>query len=1293
MNSCLHIHSENSLNQCSLSVPDILSSAAAAGYTSVALTDNGNMTGAIEFYLKAQGYGINPIIGVESYIAENGDLSQLILLAKNQEGYVQLCKLVTLANKQLSPEGIPLLSWTDIENFFLEQEQSHIFAVSPISKGFITYPFWKNEDSKRLLSDSLNDRSLSSEQMQEYQKLCNQKKEVLSSLDALKSRKKSLEKKKKTETAAGSSQELLSGIDDELRSCVTAVSRCNKTKKTIEKQISLIKKLLDQKEQDTIRYDEIRESLLSEGEMLKCTLSRIHALCSAFPASVFLELENHMSTEDSKMAEFVKKIISESGIPVTIGNDIHILTSTDKDVMKWSYVQSMQDNKWIPPASNAGEYCMKKPDALLDCVRALYGDTLTRQAELNTDMIGHTCLIELDRSEHYPKYSSDSGLSASEELEKRCRENIPKLYSNWDDTHEQILQYQLDVIDRMGYSDYTLTIADILSQARAMASPEVVSCLVGPGRGSGAGCLVNYLTGITSVEPLQYDLIFERYLNIERVSPPDIDSDIATSIREALVELIKKGYRKSEDKIGVCCISTKLRLAAKSAIRASARIISDKYHGDTTSFAGTADRMAKFLPNDPKLKLTDHASELYEKFSKPEEHEILDGALLMEGFIYAYGTHAAGVIISDSGDVTDYAPLINIGSAKNPVWNIQCDMVESESLGLLKMDMLGLLTLDINYDTLKLIYRRTGKRIDLQKIPFEKEVFREIYTKGATNCVFQCESPGMKQMWTELKPSCIEDINAGIALYRPGPMDFIPAYIHGKEHPEQITYKTPMLRPILENTYGVIVYQEQVMRIVRDLAGYSMGRSDLVRRAMSKKKDTVMQKERQNFVYGNKKEHIIGCAGNGIAPDIANQIYDDMVDFAKYAFNKSHAAAYAVVSYQTAWLKYHYPAEFMVSSMNHSTSEKLPALIRECSRLGFPVLPPDINISQAEFSITEKDGKPYIYFGLGNVKSVKKNALDIVENRKGVYTSFKDFVLRGGANKTSIKNLIKGGAFDQFGNSRTALLNIYENLMELRKKIQEKEGKYKQACIHTEQADASIAEKSLAACNAYASALETLTKEFQEYPIPEIPEKIEEKTVNEKEVLFTYIGTHPLDAYEIPSYITSISDIMIMPGETKPKCSVIGLIKNLKILNQKSNGRKMAILDLEDKTGDIHVVCYAQNYQQYEELLKENTVIQCFCNISHDQRDQESYILSINTVKAVKPSLEPIIYKVSNGIPENPYSDEILKLYLCEQGHPLVYMIGAGKNTGALLQTDYCVKKEILGLQDTGLVKILGQKK
>ena len=742
----------------------------------------------------------------------------------------------------------------------------------------------------------------------------------------------------------------------------------------------------------------------------------------------FLELQDHGIPEQKAVNTQLLRMSKETGIDLVATNDVHYTYASDAD--SHDILLCLQTGKKLSDTDRmryeGGQYFVKSEEEM----KNLFPYAL--EALENTQKIADRCHVEIEFGvTKLPKYDVPDGYTSWEYLQKLCHDGLVRCYGEETKGLKERLDYELGIIQKMGYVDYFLIVWDYIKFARDH------DIMVGPGRGSAAGSLVSYTLGITQLDPLKYNLLFERFLNPERVSMPDIDVDFCFERRQEVIDYVVEKYGKDQ----VAQIVTFGTMAARGVIRDVGRVMDLPY--------AMVDSIAKMIPTEIGITI-DKAFQRNPEFKKiydedPQVHELIDMSRRLEGLPRHTSMHAAGVVICQKA-VDEFVPL---SRGSDGAITTQFTMTTLEELGLLKMDFLGLRTLTVIQNAVRLAEKSTGKIIDIDHIDFNDKAVLDSIGTGKTEGIFQLESGGMKNFMKELKPQSLEDIIAGISLYRPGPMDFIPRYIKGKNNPDTITYECPELEPILEPTYGCIVYQEQVMQIVRALGGYTLGRSDLLRRAMSKKKAAVMEKERQNFVYGNEEEGVPGCIKNGISEEIANHIYDEMTDFAKYAFNKSHAACYAVVAYQTAWLKYYYPVEFMAALMTSviDNPPKVAEYILNCRQMGIRLLPPDINKGESAFSVeenesTEKTGEETfkynksIRYGLSAIKSIGKPVIDAIvreRNQNGIYRNFRNFVERLSGkelNKRTIENFIKAGALDGLCDNRKQLMIIYVQVVD-----------------------------------------------------------------------------------------------------------------------------------------------------------------------------------------------------------------------------------------------------------------------
>ena len=863
----------------------------------------------------------------------------------------------------------------------------------------------------------------------------------------------------------------------------------------------------------------------------------------------FLELQDHGIPDQKTVNAGLMRMSEETGIELVATNDVHYTYAEDAE--PHDILLCLQTGKKLSDENRmryeGGQYFVKSEEEM----RTLF--PYAAQAIDNTQKIADRCNVEIEFGvTKLPHFDVPEGYDSWTYLNKLCHEGLVRRYP---DKHEELLpklDYELSVIQKMGYVDYFLIVWDFINYARTHGIP------VGPGRGSAAGSLVSYTTGITNIDPIRYNLLFERFLNPERVTMPDIDIDFCYERRSEVIDYVIEKYGKD----CVTQIVTFGTLAARGVIRDVGRVMDLPYN--------FCDTIAKNIPNelnitiDKALIMNPELRSMYE--SDETVKRLIDMAKRLEGLPRHTSMHAAGVVISQKA-MDEYVPL---SRSSDGTITTQFVMTTIEELGLLKMDFLGLRTLTVISDAVKLVEKNHGIKIDVDNIDYnDKKVLDSIGT-GRCDGVFQLESAGMKNFMKELKPQSLEDVIAGISLYRPGPMDFIPKYIKGKNEPESVTYVCKELEPILEPTYGCIVYQEQVMQIVQNLAGYTMGQADNIRRAMSKKKQYVIDAERQNFVYGNEEQGIKGCIANGISEQAANQIYDSMVDFAKYAFNKSHAAAYAVVAYQTAYLKYYYPVEFMAALMTSviDNTRKVAEYIYSCRQMGIKVLSPDINEGEGRFLAT-KDG---IRYGMYAIKSIGRQVIDIIlaeREANGKYITLSDFLSRVAGrevNKRAVENLIKAGACDGLDGNRQQMLLVYNTLID--NLNQEKKN-------------------SLAGQMSLFDLVSEEEKKAYEVRFPNVEEYSKEiKLGFEKEVLGIYLSGHPLEEYEEKwrKNISAVTADFMLDEETNAvkikdnQSVVIGGIITEKTIKYTKQNKAMAFITIEDLFGTVEVIIFCLLY-------------------------------------------------------------------------------------------------------------------
>ncbi len=876
----------------------------------------------------------------------------------------------------------------------------------------------------------------------------------------------------------------------------------------------------------------------------------------------FLELQDHGIPEQGLVNQQLFKMSEETGIELVATNDIHYTYA--EDAKPHDILLCIQTGKKLSDENrmryDGGQYYVKSEEEMLRLF------PYAKQALENTQKIADRCHVEIEFGvTKLPKYDVPDGYTSWEYLQKLCYEGLEKRYGDPSEELKDRLSYELETIHQMGYVDYFLIVWDFIKYAKDHGIS------VGPGRGSAAGSIVSYCLEITTIDPIRYQLLFERFLNPERVSMPDIDVDFCYERRQEVIDYVTRKYGKD----CVAQIVTFGTLAARGVIRDVGRVMDLPY--------AYVDSISKMIPQelgitiDKALKMNPDLKKLYD--TDETVTNLIDMAKRLEGLPRHCSMHAAGVVICQK-PVDEYVPL---SRAADGTITTQFIMTTLEELGLLKMDFLGLRTLTVIQNAV-LLARRKQPELNINQIDYNDQKVLDYIGTGKTDGVFQLESAGMKGFMKELKPHNLEDVIAGISLYRPGPMDFIPQYIRGKNDSSSITYDCPQLEPILAPTYGCIVYQEQVMQIVRDLAGYSLGRSDLLRRAMSKKKAAVMEKERKIFIYGDEETGVPGCIKNGIDEQTANKIYDEMIDFAKYAFNKSHAAAYAVVSYQTAWLKYYFPVEYMAALMTSviDNPSKVSEYIYACRQMNIKILPPDINKGEANFSVDGGD----IRYGLAAIKSIGRPVIKaIVGDREelGLFQNLEDFITRLSAknvlNKRTIENLIKAGALDTLGGTRKQFMSIYVQIVDH---------------VTQEKKNSMVGQMTL-----FDLVSEDQKEEFQ-IRMPDVGEYSKETLLAfEKEVLGIYVSGHPLEAYEEKwkkSISATTADFQLdeETGHTKvhdgAKEIIGGMITEKTIKHTKTN-QMMAFITVEDLLGTVEVVVFPRDYEKNRDYLEVDSKV------------------------------------------------------------------------------------------------------
>ena len=1050
-----------------------------------AITDHGVLSSIEDYREVFKNNNLKMIPGCELYV-DGGILGRLhlIVLAKNDNGYNGISKIVTESNRVLSDE-FPVISQDKLFEM-VKSYKGDIIALSACMQGVLCAIFLQNKSvnvkieklrAKQSRYHSPSDAALVTAD-EEYEKAKEAYDRAIVKRDDLKRRaemkfgmreKAIIKLEKANDPTAGISR---AKMEADKKLSIDAAKELPKAKEDVaaaKKALSSAEKNKEDAFLSCDKYFEIEEEITAlnaelkgEEELYDIAKETALAYSKAFgKACFFAEMQYHGIPDEAICYPKVAKLAKELGIPFVATNDVHILTNSANDRLKRQILRSLRYGKNFEEEKiGDNELFLKDNDELAASLLEILPQDVVIPAIKNIDWIFDRCNVEFCTEKHYPKYSQTE--DANVLLDAAIKDGIKRRYPDgMDEEHSKRLEYELSVIKSMGYADYHLVVKDFLEYGRLLGFvpktmlsqapltiPELKEwitvngwrnqgLMIGPGRGSAVGSLVCYLLGITNLDPIKYGLLFERFLNPERVSMPDIDSDFGNSIRQKVIEYVQNKYGE----MAVCGIMTTNAQAPKGCLRIAAKFYGLKNYGEPMTSLG--DMIARNVPDDvgtqfdttvsssgavddeSNISLKEYLLSVYS--SNPDAREIIEWASIMEGSFTAYGAHAAGIVISDNNDVSDYLPLMM--NETLGMFTTQCNMIQVENNGLLKFDFLGLKTLDIITETLRLIENNKGIIIDPLKIDLDDEnVYAKILSAGKTNSVFQFESAGMKAMLKRFKPKTFEDLIILVSMFRPGPLQYLDGVIDVKNGKSKIQYLTPELEPILSMTYGAIVYQEQVMRICQDLAGFSLGSADQVRRYMSKKKADKLEHEREAFIYGDSGRNIKGCVANGIDEEAAKTLFDQMMDFARYAFNKSHAAAYSLIAYITAWLKCYYPAEFFASALNWAENDEISGLVYEASDCGVKVLAPDINVSSKEFAVS--DGA--IRFGIASIAGVKNNADEILKEREnGSFSSLKDFCTRIHPKSMVVDHLISAGAFDAFSKNRNSLKTYVKEIKEL----------------------------------------------------------------------------------------------------------------------------------------------------------------------------------------------------------------------------------------------------------------------
>lgn len=1290
-----HNHSVHSLKDCASDPKELVAYFAANGGKVIALTDHGTLTGIFDFMDACEEYGIKGVPGLEAYVAEDGEERlHLILLPKDITGFRAVSDALMDANRRIEKVGTNIYPQMDkkilLKHFGPGSKgHGHVIATSACIGGVVAGLYIRNNKAKQELEKLQNfigkvtwadDAVKKNNELREELKL---KKDAFKVVADKKytSRLKTLEKLRlKNDPEYEAVKTALEKEMDESKKAAAQVNELTKTMNAVSKKITQLKK--DCKEEDLAALKkkvERRDMLQSYVKTDTVLHSYMEAEALRYESifgkgNFYIELQYHGMPEEKMYFAIADQIAQKHDIPTLAANDAHMISGSKEEIMQRESIRSLMFNRIEKASETDKELYLKSDDDLERSISSVVGPVRARLAMEGTKNALEQCNVVFPKGEtHYPVF--DPKLDANKLLKDMVMERIPTRFTKeqFTEEYQKRLAYELEVICSMGYADYHLIVQDLINFAKKLGKmPEeryaylkdhikemtlteiteyvdkdqsYVGYTVGPGRGSSAGSLVCYILGITDLDPIRYDLLFERFLNPERVSMPDIDTDYANGYREVAIEYAYKRYGKES----VCRIITMGTDAAKGAIKDIARSLGNTEGNDEMEYDYLGKQLSKIIPGGPGDKIADYMPQLGPMIKdNPRAAEVIKRASLIEGKYKQYGMHAAGVIIADGRPVSEYVPLAFDNESGQ--WKCQCDMVRAENSGLLKFDFLGLKNLNIITECLRHIYRNYGIRIGPDKdIHEEKEVIRSIIAAGNTNSVFQLESGGLKRVAKDMGPDSFEDIILLVAAYRPGPMESIPDMIAVKKGQKQPSYAAPQLKDILDKTYGTIIYQEQVQQVFQRLAGYSLGRADIVRRAMSKKKEKDLLKEKPLFIEG--------CAKNGISEEAAVQIFDSMTDFAKYAFNKSHAAVYARITYITAWLKYHYPTEFMAVAMKYASKKaQLIALIAEAKKMGIKIKPININLSTDEF--LPKSDKS-IYFGISAIDGIT-NIDPIVEKRKEhPFVSFQDYIYRGHFKRNVTESLIDVGAFDSFNTNRTALHVMYDSLNPLMDTYKKKEKSLKEqelflsivtqfenvddVLLMEQLRQAGYKNKTILTkellldrISRIKADMEEIKNEILDAGVPDNAyEDLETRLNKEKELTGIYITGHPLDQYE-----NSGISLEELPEQTGKYVKICGVISDIRELTKKATGEKFAGFTLETKDGELQVMVFTKAYKEVQAKLNENAVVMVNGKVMEEtykktdengnEQEEKEYKIFANTISDCKKKRRRIMITVND---------------------------------------------------------------
>lgn len=1337
----LHAHSDDSGNDGAQTVFEYAERAHELGYDAIALTDHGTLQGIERFRKACKEIGIKPILGVEAYYkSSTGKKSHLCLYAKNYTGYQAIMKAISKANHFIDAQDAPIID-TEMLQFFFGKGglgYGNVIATSACAGGVLANILLQNKYIEKSI-DKLHRKNsaLPNPSDESYLMLKEEVKGMEEALERMTEEYKRLQeiagktykaKRNKIKPEVYGEEEaarLLAELDAEEAETIKAkeqVPVLRKTKGDFSKKLTVKKQELAALELKHQKYysnlqeiEDLEKSILTEKEIRQKTLDELLFFKEVFgEGNFYVELQNHRWENEIYVYPLLAKLAKKTNTPVVVTNDAHFARKSPESFRRMQILRGLRFNKFREFDKEDEELYIKTEDELRDIVSEIIPKEMVEEGLRNAWVIAEQCNVEFPKTSNYPVYKDPKGRTSKECLEHKARKGISWRMKpeDWTEEYENRLQYELSVIDKLGFNDYLLIVEDFLRYGRLLGQLSVLperaptmedleamtkdfptGVAVGPGRGSAVGSLVCYLTGITALDPLKYGLIFERFLNTERVSMPDIDSDFRPDVRELVIEYCENKYGKD----AVCGIMARGTMQAKAAIRNCARLYGDELYQDTKHFLSLGDEICKEIDDDCETD-SEIKEALVKKFADNKEAlVIINDAFLVTGYFANVTKHAAGVVISGCPDVTDYLPLLYV--AGKDAFCSQFDKKFVEKLNCLKMDFLGLRNLNFINKTLCYMRDNHGVTVDIENLPFEKKVFEKIFSSGNTNAVFQFESNGMKQMLREFKPDCFEDLILLVAAYRPGPLQYLPKVIAIKQGKEKPNYVIPEMETVLGKTYGCPIYQEQIQQIFNKFAGFTLGEADIVRRLMAAKDAVGFSKYKDKFISG--------LIEHGAIEKDAISFWEELLKFSEYAFNKSHACAYAYVAYITGYLKYHYPAEYLCAVMNYTDFDKLKVVLGDCRTFNIKVLPPNINDSEENFSI--KNGA--IICGFGTIKGVASSGALIREERRlnGPYSSFADFLLRTKIKKDAVENLIYGGTFDMFFSNRSAMINNLPSFTDVLDKIKDSEKKIvaikallddndailiklqnkalesaqkKQQKGDTSAVPKEITEEDIKKERASLNkkrrdreeAIKTLVQNLYALPVVNTDENKQERLKNEREVLGAYISSTPLDGYEMPSALkcVPISELT----DKKEKVTIMGFISDLMLKKTKKDNSDIAFFNLEDQTGIIRVNCFSKAFKKYGKYILEGAVIKIvgYCKKTYFN-EEERLEFTVDAIEVLHQTRKPITFFVKHLGEWTDLYDAVVKKYVSEDGYPFVVY---DETTGLFSSGNVFLEKGIL---------------